>query len=110
MTTDLVVGSKLKKMNFLSVPTCELGGLPGSLIALRLRMLDRDRVRTNAPNRDKFRLVARSVAPRTAARSKNPAFAWRKPIVKPLVATLVSQRVPHGHHTRRHAQFFQMLG
>jgi len=68
-------------MNFLSSPVWLLGGLPGGETFLRLRMLLRARVRTNAPNRESTRRSALVSAASTRCESKNRPLAWS--ILKP---------------------------
>jgi hypothetical protein len=70
MTTLCFEASYPKKISRLSVPACELGGCPGSLIRFRRRIELFALVRTNAPNFDSTRRVAAVVAVMTDARSK----------------------------------------
>jgi hypothetical protein len=63
-------GSYPKYRNRRSEPSCDEGGLPGALIALRLRMLVLARWRMNAPAFDRTARRALSTARMTFALSK----------------------------------------
>jgi hypothetical protein len=57
-------------------PVCELGGFPGADARFRLRMIERDAVRTKAPNFYSTPRVAESTARTIFGESKNMPFIW----------------------------------